>query len=125
MVKKSLIPYRMGELSYVYFYPFFGHKRLPMKKSPQWSILRAFRLYKIESTIEHLPSWARQKSTRSYHNGVPRHHPTEYSLETSPHSSRLCSEYFIMCLPWIPSVSKVSTSSKYFPSAVTFPVLSL
>ena len=104
MIKKSLIPYRMGELSYVYFYPFsgtgyyqqkraptgvllsfFGHKRLPTKKSPHWSLLCAFKLSKIESTIEHLPSRARQKSMRSYHNGVPRHHPTENSLAASPH----------------------------------------
>ena len=56
-----------------------------MKKIPYWSLLCAFRLSKIESTIEHLPSWAHQKSTRSYHNGVPRHHPIENSLAESPH----------------------------------------
>ena len=56
-----------------------------MKNIPHWSLLQAFRLSKIESTIEHLPSQARQKSTRSYHNGVPRHHPTENSLVASPH----------------------------------------
>ena len=55
-----------------------------MKNVPHWSLLCAFRLSKIESTIEHLPSWARQKSMRSYHNGVPRHHPIENSLETFP-----------------------------------------
>ena len=64
---------------------FFEHRRLPMKKSPQWSLLHAFRLSKIESTIEHLPSRAHQKSTRSYHNGVSRHHPTDNSLEAFPH----------------------------------------
>ena len=37
----------------------FKHKRIPMKKSPHWSILHAFRLSKIESTIEHLPYQAR------------------------------------------------------------------
>ena len=56
-----------------------------MKKSPHWSLLRALRLSKIESTIENLLSQARQKYTISYHNGVPRHHPTENSLETFPH----------------------------------------
>ena len=74
----------MGELSCAYFYPFFRHKRLPMKKIPHWSLLRAFRLSKIESTIEHLLSRAHQKSTRSYHNGVPRHHPIENSLAAFP-----------------------------------------
>ena len=62
----------------------FRHRRLPMKKIPHSSILHALRLSKIESTIEHLPSWARKKSTRSYHNGVPRHHPTENSLVAFP-----------------------------------------
>ena len=55
---------------------FFGHRRLPTKKIPHWNLLHAFRLSKIESTIDHLPSRAHQKSTRSYHNGVSRHHPT-------------------------------------------------
>ena len=35
---------------------FFGHMRLPTIKSPHWSLLRAFRLSKIENTIEHLLS---------------------------------------------------------------------
>ena len=33
-----------------------------MKNIPHWSLLHAFRLSKIESTIEHLLSWSRQKS---------------------------------------------------------------
>ena len=33
-VKKSLIPYRMGELSYVYFYPFLGIGYYQWKRSP-------------------------------------------------------------------------------------------
>ena len=74
----------MGELSYVQFYPFFGNKRLSTKKIPHWSLLHAFRLSKIEITIEHLLSWARQKSTRSYHNSVSRHHPTDNSLAAFP-----------------------------------------
>ena len=56
---------------------FSGHRRLPTKKSTHWSLLHAFRLSKSESAIEQLPSRARQKSTRSYHNGVPRYHPTK------------------------------------------------
>ena len=34
MVKKSLISYRMGELSYVYFYPFSGTGDYQRKRSP-------------------------------------------------------------------------------------------
>ena len=34
MVKKSLIPYRMGELSYVYFYPFLGTGDYQRKIAP-------------------------------------------------------------------------------------------
>ena len=55
-----------------------------MKKSPYWSLLHAFRLSKIESTIKHLLSWARQKSMRSYHNDVSRKHPTDNSLAAFP-----------------------------------------
>ena len=39
---------------------------------------------KIESTIEHLLSQAHKKSTRLYHNGVSRHHPTKNILEAFP-----------------------------------------
>ena len=56
-----------------------------MKNIPHWSLLRAFRLSKSESTIEHLPCGARQKSTILYHNGVPRHLPTTNSLAAFPH----------------------------------------
>ena len=34
MVKKSLIPYRMGKLSYVYFYPFSGTGDYQRKRAP-------------------------------------------------------------------------------------------
>jgi len=34
MVKKSLIPSRMGELSYVYFYPFLGIGDYQQKRAP-------------------------------------------------------------------------------------------
>ena len=81
-VKKSLIPYKIGELSYVYFYSFSGIGKYQRKR--HWSLLRAFRLSKIESTIEHLLSRSHQKSARSYHNGVPRHHPIENSLVAFP-----------------------------------------
>ena len=33
-VKKSLIPYRMGELSYIYFYPFLGTRDYQQKRAP-------------------------------------------------------------------------------------------
>ena len=102
----------MGELSYVYFYPFFWHGILPTKKSPHWSLLHAFILSKIESTIENLLSWALQKSTRSYHNGVFRHHPIDKQFGSIPTLGRLCSEYSAMCLPWIPSISKVFVNPK-------------
>ena len=56
-----------------------------MKKRPHWSLLHAFKLSKIESTIEHLPYRAHQKSMRLYHNGVTRHLPTVNSLAAFPH----------------------------------------
>ena len=107
----------------MYILSIFGHKRLSMKKSPHWSLLHAFRLSKIESTIKHLLSWARQKSMRSYHNGVPRHHPTENSLEASPHwvafvqSNLQCvflgSHQYQKCPP-PPSISHLQQHSWYY-----------
>ena len=63
---------------------FFGRRILPTKKRPHWSLLHAFILSKIESTIEHLLFQARQKSTRSHHNGVSRHHPIDNSSARFP-----------------------------------------
>ena len=56
-----------------------------MKKSPHWSLLHVLILSKIEYMIDHLLSRAHQKSMRSYHNGVSRHHPIENSLAAFPH----------------------------------------
>ena len=60
-----------------------------MKKSPHWSLLHAFKLSKIESNIEHLLSWAHQKSMRLYHNAVSRHHPTKIVWQHSHFGSPL------------------------------------
>ena len=95
--------------------------RLPIIKIPHWSLLRAFRISKIENTIEHLPSRARQKSTRSYHNGVPRHHPTENSLAAFPPLGHLCLEYSAMCLPWIPINIKSFHLPQVFPICSDIP----
>ena len=75
------------------------------------------------STIEHLPSRARQKSMRSYHNGVPRHRPIENSLATSPHwvtfvlSTLQCvflgSHQYQKCPP-PPSISHLQRHSRYY-----------
>ena len=71
MVKKSLIPSRMGELSYVHFYPFSSIGDYQRKRSP--------------TGVFFVLSDSLKLKARSYHNGVPRHHPTENSLVAFPH----------------------------------------
>ena len=88
-----------------------------MKKIPHWSLLRAFRLSKIESTIKHLPSRAHLKSTRSYHNSVPRHHPIENSLAASPHWVTL-----FRVLYNVSSLDPINIKSFYLPQV--FPICS-
>ena len=113
----------MGELSYVHFYPFSGIGDYQRKRSPHKSLIHAFRLSKFESTIKHLPSQAHKKSTRSYHNGVPRHHPTTNSLAAFPHwvaffqSTLQCvflgSHQYKKCPP-PPSISHLQWYSWYY-----------
>ena len=55
---------------------FFGHRRLPTKKCPHWSLLCAFKLSKIESTLS------------IYFLGLaknPRDRTTTVYLDTTPH----------------------------------------
>ena len=89
-----------------------------MKKIPHWSLLFAFILSKIESTIEHLLSWARHKSTRSYHKTM--------SLDTTPHiivrkHSHFGSPLFILFSD-MSSLDPSNTKSVYLPQV--FPIYS-
>ena len=105
------------------FILFSGTGDYQQKKGPQWSLLHAFRLSKIESTIEHLLSRACQKSTRSYHNSVPKHHPTKNSLVAFPlwvaffQSTLQCfflgSHQYQKCLP-PPIISHLQRHSRYY-----------
>ena len=62
---------------------------------------------------------------RSYHNGVFRHHRTYSSSETSPLWVSFVQSTLRCVFLGSHQISKVSTSPKYFPSIVTFPVLQL
>ena len=99
----SLLP-KVGRDSLHIRLSLFRLRRLFMKKKPHWSLLLVFRLSKNENTIEHLPSWAHEKSTRSYHielTSIPSswslnyeegpkgvswcHHIWYHIMEASPH----------------------------------------
>ena len=107
----------------MYTFILFRGQETTNKKIPYWSLLRAFRLSKIESTIEHLLSKARQKSTRSYHNSVSRHHPIDNSLAALPlwvafvHNTLQCvflgSHQYQKYLP-PPSISHLQWHSRYY-----------
>ena len=124
MVKKSLIPYKMGKLSYVYFYPFLGTGDYQQKRAPTrvFFVLSDSLKLKAPSSI-YLLGLAKNPWGRTIRVSLNTT-PQKIVWQHSPFGN-LCSEYSVMCLPWIPSISKASTSSKYFPFAVTFPLLQL
>ena len=85
MVKKSLIPSRMGELSYLYFYPFSGTGDYQWKRAPTGVFFVLSDSLKLKAPSSTYLLGLAKKSTRSYHNGVPRHHPIVNSLAAFPH----------------------------------------
>ena len=114
----------MDNLSCVYFYPFLGTGDYQRKRSPTRIFFMLSDSLKLKAPL----SIYFLELTKN-----PWDHTKMVSLDTTPHITvwkhshfgSLCSEYSAMCLPWIPSIPKVSTSPKYFPSAVTYPVLQL
>ena len=107
----------------MYTFILFWEQDTTNEKEPQLEYLHAFILSKIESTIEHLLSRARQKYTRSYHNSVSRHHPIDNSLEAFPlwvtfvQSTLQCfflgSHQYQKCPP-PPSISHLQWHSWYY-----------
>ena len=85
-VKKSLIPYRMGELSYVYFYPFLGIGDYQQKTPPTgiFFVLSYSLKLKAPSSI-YLLGLAKNPRDCTTTVSLDTHHPTKNSLAAFPH----------------------------------------
>ena len=127
----------------MYTLSFFGLRRLLYEKETHWSLLLVLRFSKHENTIKNSLSWARQKSMRQYHiehTSIPSWCSLNYEEISNdafrwthilhivfhygsfPPLGRLCSEYYVMSLPWIPWISLVQLLPQVSPIVVISPV---
>ena len=124
MVKKYLIPSKMGKLSYVYFYPFSGTGYYQQKRSPIGVFFMLPDSLKLKAPL------------RIYLLGLaknPQDRTTAVSLDTTPKKlvwqhPHIGSPLFrVLCnVSSLDPINIKSVSSpKYFPSAVTFLIYKL